>query len=84
MTPDEMRADIIKRIVALRKTKEDAHKNTQLANDVMKAWMSGAKPAQEIIQQAATSIQIRDHISIFCYDQEQALRKLASDKGIIL
>lgn len=85
MTPDEMRADIIKRIVALRKTKAKAIEDTRVAEQAMKVWINGGpRPNADILQQATMSIQIRDHISISCYDQEEALRKLAKNKGIDL
>ena len=84
-TKEEMRADIIKRIVNIRKTKEQFYTNSEVARKIMSDWaMGGAKPSIDIINEASFIIQIADNAAIVCFDQEEALRKLAKDKDIEL
>lgn len=85
MTTDEMRLDIIMRIVTLRKTKRESDNKSALARTVLSNWANGGKkPCMDILNEASFIIQISDNVAISCFDQEEALRKLAKDKGIVL
>lgn len=80
-----IRAEIIKGIVNVRKTKEDFVRKSASARKILSDWaMGGAKPSMDVINEASFIIEIADRAIIRCVDQEKALRKLAEDRGIDL